>query len=384
MRADGFGMPRIVPGLVMVLSATLIWSFGCSGPPAPQEIRAILPLSGPSADLGRSVANGMSLAADEMTKSGSPKTFTLVLEDSKGRPAEATTVYQALAARGKQPLVLSWMSSIGRALAPLTLRDGSALFVGAALQDLVRSDGLVVRVWPSAHQLAELMGNFALRSGRERVAILWVNDDYGRSVSQTFARTVTGHGIEVVASEPLETGASDFRVLLERIRERNPDSVYMPAYGSIYVHGLKQVREILGSSVEIWADLPLISSYTSPNLGNEVEGVVVPATELDFSHSEYPRAQQFATSYRAQFGLPPDFNSGLGYMMFTTAVGALRNGASTGAEVARFVSSTAVFDGPLGEIRYLANNDCVIPLKIARIRAKGLVAAEAESPAGSK
>jgi len=354
-------------GLVAVVLLLIVVFRPSPQPVAELTLPAILPLTGPSTDLGQSVANGMEMARDDLNVAMDGPQIGLAVDDSKGNPSEAVTVYRSLAARSPTPVLMSWMSSVARALSPLSREQGEALFVGAALEGLTVPSGLVIRVWPRAEQLAQEMGRYALRTEHKRIAILHINDDYGRSVAATFSEVLAGGSIEVVATEPLDIGATDFRLLLERVRLLEPGVVYMPAYGAAYVHGLKQIREILGPEVEIWADLPLLSSFTLPNLGDEIEGIVVPATALDVEPYPTTRAKEFATTYEERYGRRPDFNSGLGYMMFHIAASARLAGRETGADVAAFVSSTGRFDGPLGVITYDQNNDCHIPLMISRI-----------------
>ena len=123
----------------------------------------------------------MRLAEQDLSSEG--KRYRLDVEDSQGNPEKALTAYRSLSPVKSGRVVLSWMSSAGRALAPVTRQDGRLLFVGAALSDLTAEDGQVVRVWANATQIGETMGSFASRQGFKRVAVLHVNDDYGRSVA---------------------------------------------------------------------------------------------------------------------------------------------------------------------------------------------------------
>ena len=329
---------------------------------------AILPLTGPSGDLGRSVANGMKLAEKEINASTTGTKLKLVIEDSKGKPDEAVTAYRALTATQQTPVVLSWMSSVARALAPLAPQDHVALFVGAAVPGLTVDSGLVIRVWPKAEDLGDVMGKFAAGKRLRRLAIAYINDDYGRSVADAFAKVVAQSNAVVVAKEPLEIGQSDFRVLFEKIKAQAPDGLFVPAYGNAYVQGLKQAREILGNSVTLMADLTLLSSFTRPQLGNETEGIIVPATALDLEPRPNEVARRFAATYKAEFGIEADFNSGLGYMMFLIAGKGLISGGPSGKAVAEYITKTETFDGPLGTIKFDAMNDCTIPIQVAIIR----------------
>jgi branched-chain amino acid transport system substrate-binding protein len=310
----------------------------------------------------------MRLAAEDLNRGRPSAAFNLRIDDSKGKPTDAVTAYRASPPSGNARAVLSWMSSVGNALAPVALRDSVALFVGAALPSLSSPTGLVVRAWPRAQHIGERMGEYASSQNLQRVAILYIDDEYGRSVADAFASVVQRGGISVVAREPLAVGATDFRVSLERVKRMNPRGIYMPAYGAVYVSGLKQIREILGDSVVVMADLPLLSAFTLPQFGDELENVVVTATALDVRPYQTAAAREFAERYRARFGRDADFNSGLGYMMFSIAAQATAASDGSGHGVAAYISRTGTFDGPLGPIRYDARNDCDVPMQIAQFR----------------
>lgn len=353
----------IITLLILIISST----FSCKHDNE-KVIVAILPMTGPSSDLGQSVANGMRLAEHDINQSSGSTKFKLVIEDSKGQPKEALTTYQALLARNKPSVVLSWMSSAAKALAPVAQNDNVALFIGAALPGLTNDTGMIIRVWPKAEALAELTGQFAVQKGFKKIAILYINDDYGQSVAQVFSDVVTKGGAEIVAKEPLEIGATDFRVIIEKIKTTNPEAIFIPAYGVTYVQGLKQIREILGNSVTVMADLTVLSSFTMPQLGNELEGVVVPATNLDIEPYQLEETARFAQAYQSRFQRKADFNSGLGYMMFLIAAKGQIASDGTAKGVADYIAKTKTFDGPLGTITYNNQNDCTIPLRIVQIK----------------
>jgi branched-chain amino acid transport system substrate-binding protein len=330
-----------------------------------KTIPAILPLTGPSADLGKSVEQGMRLAEEDLSSAGKP--YRLKVEDSQGKPERALTAYGALSLANSSGLVLSWMSSAGRALAPVTRADDKLLFVGAALSDLTADDGKVVRVWANATQIGETMGTFASGHGYKRVAILHVNDDYGKSVAAAFQRVFERGEGRVVATEPLDPAQTDYRTPSERIKgSSRPDALYMPAYGGAYTNGLRQIREVFGSEIPIIADFTLLSSFTLSKVGVAAEGVFVPATHLDLEPRPTEEARAFADRYKAKYNMEADFNAGLGYMMLKIAAQAL-DAKPDGVDLAGAIRGR-VFKGPIGELRYDAKNDCTLPIEIAQIK----------------
>jgi branched-chain amino acid transport system substrate-binding protein len=332
------------------------------------EITAILPLTGASSDLGKSVANGMNMAAEEFNAKSPKRKIKLSIDDSKGKPSEAITAYKAWKSKSNSPVVLSWMSSVARGLTSVTKQDNVVLFAGAALPGLTNDSGQVVRVWPKAEALSEITGKYAVKKGFKKIAILYINDDYGKSVSNTFESVVTKAGSKIVAKEPLIIGETNFRTIIQKIKASNPDAIYIPAYGSAYVQGLKQVKEILGSSFPVMADLTILSSFTLAQLGDEKNNVITPATALDVEPYQSTETREFARKYKEKFGQRADFNSGLGYMMFKVAANGINESDGSSQGISKYVSKTQIFDGPLGTIRFNQQNDVSVPLQMIQIK----------------
>jgi branched-chain amino acid transport system substrate-binding protein len=192
-----------------------------------------------------------------------------------------------------------------------------------------------------------------------------VNDDYGKSVAAAFQRVFERGGGQIVASEPLDPAQSDYRTPSERVKRSQPDALYIPAYGAAYTNGLRQIREVFGNELPVIADFTLLSSFTLPKVGAAAEGVFVPATYLDLEPRPTEQARAFAERYKAKYNLEADFNSGLGYMMLMIAAQAL-DARPDGNDLPGAIRGRS-FQGPVGELRYNAKNDCTLPIEVARI-----------------
>jgi len=118
--------------------------------PGSIEVGAILPLSGSASLLGQGVLEGIEMAAAEINTHGgiNGKHVLLVTEDSKNDPKEAVSAFYKMTTTSNPIVIISEMSSVSKALAPLAERKKVVLFstVTAApdLTNKVRSREAVI------------------------------------------------------------------------------------------------------------------------------------------------------------------------------------------------------------------------------------------------
>ncbi len=82
-------------------------------------------------------------------------------------------------------------------------------------------------------------------AGLKKAAILSdVSDEYSQGLSEYFKKTFTELGGEVVAEEAFKTGDVDFRAQLTKIKEKNPDLLFLPYFFKEVSLTAKQADEI--------------------------------------------------------------------------------------------------------------------------------------------
>ena len=354
--------------LLGVLSLSILFTVSCKQKVDEQHIviPAILPLTGPSADLGQSVANGMRLAVEDLNKEYPQYKFELSIDDSKGQPKEAVTIFNALMTKTKSPVVLSWMSSAANALYPLAESNKRILFVGAAMPDLTKGKEHVIRVFPNGVDLADKMASYAITKYKT-CSVLYVNDDYGTTIKDVFKDNFEKGGGTIKLIEPLKLGETDFRTIILKVKKNQPDVIYIPAYGPIYVHIFQQIREIL-PNIPIIADIPLFNSYTLEQIGKVANGIVGPATLVDDETIKIPEAEVFIKRYKSKYNKRADFNGGLGYDMFKIAAVGVMNAKDDGTTVINYIKNQKNFKGVTGDILIDSNGDSKIQLELMQIK----------------
>src|SRR4051812_33347408 len=106
------GMTAALAAAIVTLAAP-VWAQG-------YHIGALLPNSGPMTQFGQLFSNGANLAADHINADKFlTKPFTINHEDSQGQPQAAVSAMNKLVRVNQEPMVLTAMSGISKAIAPI-------------------------------------------------------------------------------------------------------------------------------------------------------------------------------------------------------------------------------------------------------------------------
>ena len=85
------------------------------------------------------------------------------------------------------------------------------------------------------------LAKYAADLGFKRVAVLYLNTDWGRSSQTIFTEAAKAYGVEVVAAEGYQPDEKDFRSTLVRVRDAKPDAIVLISY---YADGALITRQI--------------------------------------------------------------------------------------------------------------------------------------------
>jgi branched-chain amino acid transport system substrate-binding protein len=162
-------------------------------------------------------------------------------------------------------------------------------------------------MWSTALSQAEeqpLLAHYATKElGFKRIAVLYLNTDWGRTSKDIFAKAAAQDGAQVVAAEGYQPTEKDFRATLVRVNEAKPDSLVLISY---YADGAQIVRQARSSGLT--QPIAAVGSVYSPKFlelgGEAVNGVF---TESNFFPGDKrPEVQDFVQRYRAKYNGEPD------------------------------------------------------------------------------
>jgi branched-chain amino acid transport system substrate-binding protein len=359
-----------------LLAAVLVClQVACSPSEGPEtgeaiKIGVIVPVTGSVSVWGENTLHGIQLAAEQVNEAGgiAGERVELVVEDSKCEPEEAVRILRNFIDRRAIQVVLGNVcSSNVLAMAPIAQRNQVVLFsTGASNPKISEAGDFIFRNWPSDAVQGRLTAHYAREGGDfERAAILYVNNAYGQGLEQVFREEFEQMGGEVLLSETYSEGATDFRGPLSRIKERNPELLYLPAYTQEYPLILRQAEEI-GLEAPILGSETFDDPQTIQAAGDAAEGVVFPSPAA--FDTERPKGAAFQEAFVEKFGKSPGITADTAYDALMIVAEAMESGARTGPELRDYIMNLKDFEGVAGLTTFDAQGDAPKAITFYEVR----------------
>jgi branched-chain amino acid transport system substrate-binding protein len=316
-------------------------------------------LTGSEATFGVSTDNGIKLAFDEVNKAGGVKGKKLALRtlDDQGKPEEAQVAATRLIVNDKVLVLLGEVaSSRSLAMAPVADDHKVPMISTASTNPKVTLDPqgktrkYVFRVCFIDPFQGTVMAKFARENMKiSKVAVLRdVGNAYSVGLADFFEDTFKKLGGEIVTDQSFKAGDQDFKAQLTKIRETNPEAIYVPAYYTDVGLISRQVRE-LGMKVPLMGGDGWDSEELYKIAGGALDGSFF-SNHYTFESPE-PRVQDFVSKYKAAYGKTPDALAALGYDAALVAVDAMNRAKDlTGPDIADALAATKDFKAVTGNI----------------------------------
>ncbi|MFC4768097.1 ABC transporter substrate-binding protein [Effusibacillus consociatus] len=334
------------------------------------KIGANLELTGGVAAFGASAFDGAKLAVKEINNAGGilGKKLELVQADNASKGEESTRAVQRLISSDKVVAIVGAATS-GNTLAALSVAAEKKVPMitpsGTAAKVTVDERSGKVNDWVFRACFIDpfqgtVMGNFATKDLNAKTAAIYIDtsSDYSKGLAKSFEEQFKKNGGQIVASESYQQKDTDFKAVLTRIKQKNPDVVYVPGYYEEVGKIVKQGRE-LGITVPFlggdgWDAPQLAEIAGKDNLNNTFFSNHYAADDKS------PEVQSFVDSFKKEYGKTPDGFAILGYDSVNLIAQAIKRAGSTDTvKIKEALASTKDFKAASGTITYNEKHDPV-------------------------
>jgi branched-chain amino acid transport system substrate-binding protein len=200
------------------------------------RIGVITSLTGPQAAFGKAHKLGYEIAASDINAKGGVlgKQVEIIVYDDQGKPDQAVQGATKLMDQDHVVIVLgAYSSETTRAVIPAVTQKGIPLIMPTATADNVVETGSpwVFRICAGAKAYAAAMADFLKNNGAPKtVAIIYENTNFGQANGKAMEAAAPASGMTVVANEAYQASSPDYKALLQRVKDKDPEAIYYASY----------------------------------------------------------------------------------------------------------------------------------------------------------
>nr|VFK59922.1 MAG: branched-chain amino acid transport system substrate-binding protein [Candidatus Kentron sp. TC] len=325
---------------------------------------AVLPLTGEVASWGEDSSDGIQLAIEQANEMQDAYHFSVVFEDSKGSPADAVAGIRKLIAVDKVVGIIGDNVS-GPTVAMVPFADRAQIPLISPSASSPKLSGMsryFFRVYPSDTAEGSVMGETAAnRLSLERVAILYVNNDFGTGLRDIFSSRFGELDGTISRAMGYNQDETDFRPYLTRLLDDEPQGIYLAGY---YKDGgaiLKQARELgikavfMGSTTHEDPELLKIAK-------DAAEGFIYPFSTGYDENNTAAAVTGFRSAFEKMYSKNPGLVAALGYDCARLLIEAVESIGLDSEKIRDYLAGVKEYQGASGEISFDLNGDVHKPV----------------------
>jgi branched-chain amino acid transport system substrate-binding protein len=338
--------------IAALLSAAVILAAPAAGRAAPLKVGFINSITGPQAPIGETMTNGAELAIEDLKKKGLD--VRVIRQDDTGKPDKAISAIEQLATGDEVAVVVGpYTSACANAVAKQAEQYGVPQIIPAASKEEITRQGYkwVFRVNAPGEVYAHSLIDAAMTFGKPKsVAFIYESTDFGSSLSKVGKAYAAKRGLAVVADEAYQAGSPDYRSTLTKIKEKNPDLMFMVSYVADAILLMRQSREI---GLKPQAFLGGGAGFDTAQFESERDISTNVFSVTQWTPDSSKASQEFAARYQARFGKRPTYHAACTYTAMMVAADAAAKGGGN-REKTRAALASGTWNLLLGEVRFQA------------------------------
>ena len=295
----------------------------------PIKIGVILPYSGPFADYGRQIENGMKLALAQQGDTIEGRKIELIRRDSTGpAPDIVKRLAQELVVRDKVDLLAGFgftpNALVGAAISAEAKKP--MVVMNAATSIITTKSPYLVRFSFTTQQMNQPMGTWAAKNGVKTAYTLVSDYGPGHDAEAGFTKAFTAGGGKVVGDVRVPLKSPDFSAYVQKIKDVKPEAVFvfLPAgeQAGAFVKTF-QDQGLPTAGIKLLAAGDLTDDGLIETLGDAAIGMIT-SQHYSYAHPSDTNKAYVAAYEKAYPDIRPNFMSVAGYDGMNAIIAAIK------------------------------------------------------------
>jgi len=307
-------MRRTLTAAALAVFASAALTSAAPAQSGPVSFAFIGELSGAGAVSSTNFRDGALMAIDEINAKGGllGRKIELKQYDTQTNPGTARSQMQK--AIDEEPYVILGpiFSGIVKVSMMLAAQAEIPMIIGGEASDLTQQ-GNAYLFRTSFGQQASMpkIANYIRDTVKAKtVAVVWVNNDFGKGGRDNFNKEMSARGIKVVADLSTESGQTDFAADVVKAKAANPEAIFVYTNEEESARFLREARK-QGVTVPLIGETTLLGQKVIDLAGeaaNGARGHVGLSVDIPV-----PAIAEFRDKFNARFKYLPDHNGIKGY-----------------------------------------------------------------------
>lgn len=359
-------MKKKLAACLLALATAAAFS-GCKGRNAGQNpadslirIGFVGPLTGSASSCGQSSRKGLQLLEDQINRQGgiNGKKVKVIYADDKGDAAISVNEGKKLIGSDKVAAIIGPVTSAcADSLAPLCQKNNVPMITGTDTHAAITNTGdCIFRTCLTDTLQGKVMAKFAAEYMKvQTAAVFYESGNSGSAdLAETFAGNFTG---KIVDTETYSAGTADFKAQLTKIKQHNPDALFLPESSGDAAAIAREARNMGITSTFLGG-----SGFDTPGFLTDGGGAANGVYFSSHYSAEDTSGQvvQFLSNFQVRYHSKPDVFAALTYDAGKVLCDSIRKAGSTDANAVK--SALKNYDGNLicgGRMNFDASRSAV-------------------------
>ncbi len=302
---------RRFPMLALVSAFVLTLATACAQGGASGDIFFGVsgPMTGPNAEYGQIWKKAIDLGVDDINGKGGIKgrKVQVLYEDSQSDPKQSVTVAEKFVNDKRIVAEIGDFSSpASMAASPIYQRAGLVQYgFTNSHPDFTKGGDYMFSTAPNQKDDAPFLATYAVKDlGYKKLALFHLNTDWGKTTADLFEGRAKELGAQVVYRDAYLPDEKDFKTILTKARDANPDGLILISYYTDAAIIAQQARA-QGLNQPMVANGATYSPKFVELGGQAVEGVFT--TSPWFPGATRPGVQEYVKKYKDRYGEEPNW-----------------------------------------------------------------------------